>query len=300
MNEGRIFTPFYDEPVLWKPLAAISWPPSSYDPDTNLMYICATDGSWGGAMDPDYSVVPDYVYAGGITYPSNLPRRGLFAALDLTTNRIAWRRQWADPCYSGSLTTAGGLVFVGRNDGRLTALDSSNGDRLWAFQTDGGVNAPAISFERNGEQFVLVYAGGTSLVNSKRSDGLWLFSLNGTIDSLPRGSADPSRQRLTRVPTAGGDRARSAFAFTPTRAPDIENGRTLYTTACITCHGVDGLGGSHGGAALTPALDMGAAISTLTTGRGDMPAFGGLMSQDEIQDVAAYLINDLIPTAAAE
>ena len=34
VNDGKIFTPFKDDkPVLWKPLAAVNWPPSSYDPD---------------------------------------------------------------------------------------------------------------------------------------------------------------------------------------------------------------------------------------------------------------------------
>ena len=118
----------------------------------------------------------------------------MFAALDVTTNRLAWRQQWTDQCYSGSITTRGGLVFVGRNDGRLTALDSRNGDKLWEFQTDGGVNAPAITFEHDGAQYVAAYAGGTSLAGSKRSDGVWLFSLDGAMESLPRGSANPAGQ----------------------------------------------------------------------------------------------------------
>ena len=108
------------------------------------------------------------------------PRRGVVAAVDLTTNRITWRQQWVDSCYSGSVVTAGGLLFIGRNDGRLTALDKDNGHKLWEFQTDGGVNAPASVFERNGKEYVVVLAGGTALGGSKRSDGLWLFSLDGT------------------------------------------------------------------------------------------------------------------------
>ena len=111
-------------------------------------------------------------------------------------------------CYSGSITTAGGLVFVGRNDGRLTALDKRNGKRLWEFQTDGGVNAPASTFEHEGKQYVVVLAGGTALAGSKRSDGVWLFSLNGTLQSLPRGSADPSTRATTAPPVAVPRRAR--------------------------------------------------------------------------------------------
>ena len=43
INNGRIFTPFWDEPVVVKPLGTggANWPPSSYDPETNLFYVCA-------------------------------------------------------------------------------------------------------------------------------------------------------------------------------------------------------------------------------------------------------------------
>jgi alcohol dehydrogenase (cytochrome c) len=299
VNEGRIFTPFFDQPVLWKPLAAINWPPSSYDPTTHLMYICASDASWGATGgDPDFPIVPTGPYAGGVVYPSGIGRRGIFAALDVRTNRIAWRQQWSDQCYSGSITTAGGLVFVGRNDGRLMALDSSNGDKVWEFQTDGGVNSPAITFERNGKQYIVSYAGGTSLAPSKRSDGVWLFSLDGTIDSLPRGSASatgqfpPGGRRGPPGPPGGGPR--SPFADLSTRAPSADNGRIIYSTSCVTCHGEDGRGGTHGGIELTNALTVGAIVNVVTNGRNDMPAYGAVMSQDDLQDLAAYMVEDLL------
>ena len=75
---------------------------------------------------------------------------GIFAALDMHTNRLIWQQEWPERCYSGSVATAGGLVFVGRSDGRLTALDSSTGALLWAFQTGAGVNATVSVFEQAG------------------------------------------------------------------------------------------------------------------------------------------------------
>ena len=40
VNQGRIFTPFWDKPVIVKPLGTggANWPPSSYDPETNIFY----------------------------------------------------------------------------------------------------------------------------------------------------------------------------------------------------------------------------------------------------------------------
>ena len=43
VNQGRIFTPFDGEGLTFKPMAAVNWPPSSYDPAQHLMYVCAID-----------------------------------------------------------------------------------------------------------------------------------------------------------------------------------------------------------------------------------------------------------------
>jgi quinohemoprotein ethanol dehydrogenase len=282
VNEGRIFTPFSKHPSVWKPLAAINWPPSSYDPATHQMYICAQDSLWGAVGgDPNYPVEPGDYYSGSVVARFAAPRRGVVAAVDLTTNRITWRQQWVDSCYSGSTVTAGGLLFIGRNDGRLTAMDKDTGRKLWEFQTDGGVNAPASVFERNGKEYVVVLAGGTALGGSKRSDGLWLFSLDGTVKSLPRGSADPAAAPRPAGPTA---------ATGPAHVPDLAKGKDIYTTTCIVCHGPTGLGGTHGGAKLTRALTPDSIATVLTKGRNDMPAFGSALSADQLQDVTTYVM----------
>ena len=77
--------------------------------------------------------------------------------------------------------TDAGLVFIGRSDGRFTALDSSNGARLWEFQTGAGVNAPASVFEHRGQQHVVVYSAGNLFAASPRGDSVWLFSLQGQL-----------------------------------------------------------------------------------------------------------------------
>ncbi len=284
INNGRIFTPFADKPVLWKPLAAVNWPPSSYDPATHFMFICAQDGTWGAiGGDPDYPVEPGALYSGSVVQRFSAPRRGVFGAIDLTTNRIAWRQQWTDQCYSGSINTAGGLVFVGRNDGRLTALDKRNGMKLWEFQTDGGVNAPASTFEYKGKQYVVVLAGGTALAGSKRSDGLWLFSLDGTLPSMPRGAADPAAAPPARA---------TAAAAAPAAAlrTDVAHGKDLYSGACVVCHGPEGKGGTHGGAPLTAALTRDAVVNIVVAGRNQMPAFGSALSLQDREDLAAYVL----------
>ena len=200
VNQGRIFTPFWDKPVIVKPLGTggANWPPSSYDPETNIFYVCAHDGaaaystSEGGA---EWEMpTPGGRYFGGEYTRSGAPRRGIFAAVDLKTNRLAWRRQWAEMCYAGSIVTRGGLIFIGRNDGRFTALDKANGDLLWEFQADAGIHAAASTFEHDGQQYVVALAAGSFFPNTKRGDSVWLFSLEGGFDpsggSSERGPGD--------------------------------------------------------------------------------------------------------------
>jgi alcohol dehydrogenase (cytochrome c) len=196
VNGGRIFTPFWDKPVLAKPQATggANWPPSSYDPETNLLYVCAHDGISAFTSDAEPRFVaptPGERYAQGTFGRSGIAARGIFAAVDLKTNRLAWRQQWPEMCYSGSIVTGGGLIFVGRNDGRLTALDKADGALLWEFQTDAGLNATASTFEHGGQQYVVALAAGTFFPGTERGDSVWLFALNGGrgADEAAAGSA---------------------------------------------------------------------------------------------------------------
>ena len=186
VNQGRIFTPFWKDAIVAKPGArgGANWPPSSYDPTTNLFYVCATDAAnlFRGGED-DQPITPEGTrYLGSAFGGAPLPASGIFAALDMKTNRLVWQQRWKESCYSGSVTTAGGLVFTGRNDGRLTALNSSTGKRLWEFQTGAGMNAPVSVFEYEGEEYVVAYSAGSLFAGSPRGDSVWLFSVKGTLN----------------------------------------------------------------------------------------------------------------------
>jgi alcohol dehydrogenase (cytochrome c) len=185
VNQGRIFTPFWTEAIVAKPgqSGGANWPPSSYDQETGYLYVCGTDraGVFTGTDIGPERPPEGQRYLGGIF--GNVPFHvsGIFSALDMRTNTLVWQQQWPERCYSGSVATAGGLVFVGRSDGRLTALDSKSGALLWAFQTGAGVNAPASVFEYRGQQHVVAYSAGNLFAASPRGDSVWLFSLQGQL-----------------------------------------------------------------------------------------------------------------------
>jgi alcohol dehydrogenase (cytochrome c) len=191
VNGGRIFTPFWTDYVIAKPgiLGGANWPPSSYDPTTGYLYVCAGDAASSYiAEDIDTGRPPaGEFYVGGAFGTNPLPAHGTFTAMDMRSNTIVWQQHWANTCYSGATTTAGGLVFVGRNDGRLTALDSSNGQKLWEFQTGAGMNAPVTVFAHGGKQYVVAYSAGNLFAGSAKGDSVWLFALDGTLDPVPAG-----------------------------------------------------------------------------------------------------------------
>jgi outer membrane protein assembly factor BamB len=60
----------------------------------------------------------------------------------------------------GTLSTAGGLVFVGTQDGLLVALDARTGEALWDFNLGAPVTGPPISFGVGGKQYIAVVTGG--------------------------------------------------------------------------------------------------------------------------------------------
>ena len=54
--------------------------------------------------------------------------------MNMRTNTRVWTATFpaGDMCYSGILTTQGGLVFVGRNNGQLQAYSDTSGKLLWS------------------------------------------------------------------------------------------------------------------------------------------------------------------------
>jgi len=279
VNQGRIFTPFGPEGQVMKPghSGGSNWSPSSYDPETGHLFVCATDrmSFFRGGVYEDYPMEIGDRYLGGRFGALPIHMSGIFAAMDMRTNKIVWRTRWRNRCHGGSVVTASNLIFTGRHDGRLTALDATNGDVLWEFQTGAGVNAPAVTFEHRGTQYVVAFSAGNAYIGSPRGDSLWLFSLDGTLEEVPEPGSEPV---LTAIPD---------------RTPDLANGQVLFAGACAFCHGEQGEGGHAGGVPLSGATDLAAVMLRVTEGFGAMPPFGATLTSEEIHDISAYVVGEL-------
>jgi heme/copper-type cytochrome/quinol oxidase subunit 2 len=79
-------------------------------------------------------------------------------------------------------------------------------------------------------------------------------------------------------------------------APNAEAGEEVFAENCSVCHGATGHGG-NGGPDLTTmpkAKEQAGAEEQVTNGGGGMPAFAGTLSEEEISNVAAYVVEDIV------
>jgi mono/diheme cytochrome c family protein len=78
-------------------------------------------------------------------------------------------------------------------------------------------------------------------------------------------------------------------------AGNPQAGAPIFSENCSVCHGATGHGG-NGGPDLTTmplAQTEEGAIQQVTNGGGGMPPFGGTLSEEEIHNVAAYVVQEI-------
>ena len=101
---------------------------------------------------------------------------GVVKALVPTTGEVKWEFKFHTPTWAGTLSTAGGLVFVGDMEGYLTALDAHTGKSLWRFQTGSPITTHPITYMLDGKQIVAVAAGSNLFTFSWRLENGLIYS----------------------------------------------------------------------------------------------------------------------------
>ena len=120
---------------------------------------------------------------------------------------------------SGTLATAGGLLFHGEPDGNFQAYDAKTGTRLWQWQTGAGADAPAVTYEIDGVQYVAIASGGVAIqTSSANGDMVWAFSLQGSPGNRLAEFPAP-KPPATGVEFAGGTESRRKVRRTPAKSP---------------------------------------------------------------------------------
>ncbi|MXY16644.1 MAG: PQQ-binding-like beta-propeller repeat protein [Acidobacteria bacterium] len=169
-----------------------SWAPTAYDPGTKIVYVPITEA----CMD----MVPvGEGERGSLTTgvrwtvrprPESDGNYGRVEAFNLETQETVWIARQRAPQTTGALVTAGGVLFAGSLDRRLSAYAAASGERLWATRLSDVPNSPPITFAVDGRQYVAATTGAGGYLTgaysvmapeiqnpTDRSATLWVFEV---------------------------------------------------------------------------------------------------------------------------
>ena len=131
---------------------------SSFSPQTKLMYVptleqCDNYVGVGHNPPPMHNMSG----GGGEEIPSE-PGRFYMRALDPITGNKRWEYPMTGPAtmWAGTVSTAGGLLFFGDDEGQLVALDASSGKDLWHYSMGQLITASPITLSVEGKQYVSI------------------------------------------------------------------------------------------------------------------------------------------------
>jgi alcohol dehydrogenase (cytochrome c) len=135
-----------------------NWFSPSYSPATNALYVAVREmGSYYYKTDAEYTPGTPFM-GGGERALDGDSASGAIRAIDAITGARRWNFAIHSPPWTGVLSTAGGLVFAGSNEGNFFALDARTGRSLWDFQTGGPVRAGPMAFMLGGKQYIGIAA----------------------------------------------------------------------------------------------------------------------------------------------
>jgi PQQ-dependent dehydrogenase (methanol/ethanol family) len=137
------------------------WQPSAWSPRTRLLYI-PHQNLCQDAETYQVSYIAGTPYVGAdlkmVAGPGG--HRGELTAWDPVARRKAWTIREDFPVWSGTLVTAGDVVFYGTMEGWFKAVDAKTGKLLWQHRTGSGIIGQPVSYRGpDGKQYIAVLSG---------------------------------------------------------------------------------------------------------------------------------------------
>jgi len=174
-----------------------NWSGTSFDPALDYLFVNVSEVGAVGFMQPQAPSSPEaYLRSskwGNYArfwddhhYPCQKPPWGDLNAIDLTTGKLAWKvplgvmgdleargvPKTGTYNLGGSITTAGGLVFVGATvDHGFRAFDAKTGKELWVDNLESNAHATPMTYmgEKSQKQFVVIAVGPGGYFNPDNS-----------------------------------------------------------------------------------------------------------------------------------
>lgn len=137
------------------------WQPSSFSPRTGFLYIPHQNLCQDvEAMTASYIAGTPFVGASVVYKAGPGGNRGVVTAWDPVAAKPAWTIKESFPVWSGTVATAGDLVFYGTMDGWFKAVNARTGELLWRFKCGSGIIGQPIVYQGpDGHEYVAVLAG---------------------------------------------------------------------------------------------------------------------------------------------
>jgi quinohemoprotein ethanol dehydrogenase len=219
--------------------------------------------------------------------------RSMLKAIDPRSGRVVWQQPTSQDYYvidGGALSTGGGLVFAGREDGKFVVYEAASGRVLKVLETGSPIMAAPMTYEVRGLQYVAVLCGhggtfwtftGTAALEFVNEGRVLSFALDGDAE-VPK----PARRESEAY------REPPARVGTPEK---IAQGKGLFFEWCSRCHTI-------GAPAMSPDLSrLNDGIGRFETFKAivrdgafvslGMPRFDDVVSESDVDAIHAYLID---------
>jgi PQQ-dependent dehydrogenase (methanol/ethanol family) len=137
------------------------WNPSSFSPRTGLVYIPHNNLCMDfEGLEANYIAGTPYVGSNVKMYAGPGGHRGEFTAWDPVAGKEVWKIKEKFPVWSGTVVTAGDVVFYGTMEGWFKAINARTGEELWKFKTGSGIiGQPVVYRGPDGKEYVAILSG---------------------------------------------------------------------------------------------------------------------------------------------
>jgi alcohol dehydrogenase (cytochrome c) len=145
-------------------LGGLEWNGPAYSPQSSTLYVATVDwcGTFTKTDKPPQFTENAHYYGGAVTPDPRDQAKGWLQAIDATSGAMRWRKQWPTPLVAAVTATSGGMLFTGDLNNDFLAIDASNGETLYRFNTGGTIGGGVISYAIDGKQYVATTSGVVS------------------------------------------------------------------------------------------------------------------------------------------
>ncbi|MGY1487874.1 methanol/ethanol family PQQ-dependent dehydrogenase [Methylobacillus pratensis] len=137
------------------------WQPSAYSPRTGLIYMPHNNLCMDmHGTQANYIAGTPYVGSDVKMFAGPGGHRGVYTAWDPVAGGKVWSIKEDFPVWSGTVATAGDIVFYGTMDRWFKAVDAKTGELLWKFRVGSGIVGQPVTFQdKDGKQYVAIFSG---------------------------------------------------------------------------------------------------------------------------------------------